>query len=124
MSRNSGNSGCRPRPTTCPAGRPPASANAAGREAAGQAARRSRRAPGLAGGPGRHEGLVPGGPCACGRDLADADDLGVSASRQLIETPVVTAKVTQYDSHAVACACGRVHAAAPPAGAGQAGTVT
>jgi transposase len=30
----------------------------------------------------------------------------------------------QYDGHAVACACGRVHVAPPPDGAGEAGTVT
>jgi hypothetical protein len=41
-----------------------------------------------------------------------------------MDTPVVTAVLTQYDEHAVACRCGRVHAAAPPAGAGEAGTVT
>jgi transposase len=37
---------------------------------------------------------------------------------------VVTATVTQYEEHAVACLCGRLHAAVPPAGAGEAGTVT
>ena len=48
----------------------------------------------------------------------------MAASHQVIDTPVVTATVTQYDGHAVACRCGRVHAAAPQAGAGAAGTVT
>jgi transposase len=67
--------------------------------------------------------LVPVGSCGCGRDLADAADLGVSGSRQVIEMPL-GAQVVQYDSHAVACACGRVHEAAPPADAGEAGTVT
>jgi len=37
---------------------------------------------------------------------------------------VVTAAVTRYDEHAVACRCGRVHVAAPPPGAGKAGPVT
>jgi hypothetical protein len=41
-----------------------------------------------------------------------------------MDSPAVTAVLTQYDGHAVACRCGRVHAAAPPAGAGEAGTVT
>jgi hypothetical protein len=68
--------------------------------------------------------LFPAGPCGCGRDLADAADLGVAASHQVIDTPAVTAGVTQYDEHAVACACGRLHTAAPPPGAGAAGTVT
>jgi transposase len=48
----------------------------------------------------------------------------VVASHQLMDTPAVTAVLTQYDEHAVACRCGRVHAAQPPAGAGAAGTVT
>jgi transposase len=74
--------------------------------------------------PDKREDLFPRGPCACGRDLADADDLGVTASHQLMDTPVVTAALTQYDEHMVACRCGRVHVAAPPAGAGEAGTVT
>ena len=46
------------------------------------------------------------------------------ASHQLVDTPAVTATVTQYDEHAVACRCGKVHAAAPPPGAGEAGAVT
>jgi transposase len=74
--------------------------------------------------PDKTEPLFPQGACACGRDLAGAEDLGVAASHQVIDTPVVTATVTQYDEHAVGCACGRVHTAAPPAGAGEAGTVT
>jgi hypothetical protein len=48
----------------------------------------------------------------------------VAASHQVIDTPVVTASVTQYDGHAVQCACGRLHQAAPPPGSGAAGTVT
>lgn len=46
------------------------------------------------------------------------------SSHQLIGTPAVTATVTRYDGHAVSCCYGRVHAAAPPARAGEAGTVT
>ena len=60
--------------------------------------------------------LFPRDACGCGRDLADAEDLGIAASHQLVDTPVVTATVTQYDGHAVACACGQVHIAPPPAG--------
>ena len=43
-------------------------------------------------------------------------DLGVVASHQLMDTPAVTAALTQYDEHAVQCRCGQVHAAAAPAG--------
>lgn len=68
--------------------------------------------------------LFPQGACGCGRDLAGARDLGVAASHQVIDVPLVTASVTQYDEHAVECVCGRLHAAAPPADAGEAGTVT
>ena len=45
--------------------------------------------------------LFPAGPYGCGRDLADAADLEVSGSRQVIEMPMAAAKVVQYDSHAV-----------------------
>jgi transposase len=67
---------------------------------------------------------LPQGACACGADLAGAADLGVAASHQEIEIPEMAAKVIQHDLHEVACACGRVHRAAPPAGAGAPGTVT
>ena len=66
----------------------------------------------------------PRGACACGADLAGAADLRVAASHQEIEIPEMAAKVIQHDLHEVACACGRVHRAAPPAGAGAPGTVT
>jgi transposase len=64
------------------------------------------------------------GTCGCGRDLTDAADPGVAGSHQVIDTSVATAAVTQYEKHTVACPCGRLHAAAPPAGAGGAGTVS
>jgi transposase len=68
--------------------------------------------------------LFPEGPCPCGLDLAGAADLGVVASRQVIDVPLAAATVTQYDEHAVRCGCGKVHEAAPAPGAGQPGTVT
>ena len=68
--------------------------------------------------------LFPAGPCPCGLDLAEAADLGVTASRQVIDVPLAAARVIQYNSHAVECACGRVHEALPPADGGEAGTVT
>ena len=66
----------------------------------------------------------PQGACACGADLAAAADLGVAASHQQVEIPDLAAQVIQHDLHEVACACGRVHRAAAPAGAGAPGTVT
>jgi transposase len=66
----------------------------------------------------------PEGACACGADLAAAADLGVAASHQVVDVPLETATVTQHDLHEVACACGRVHRAQAPPGAGAAGTVT
>ena len=45
------------------------------------------------------------------------------ASHQLVEIPLVLARVVRHDLHAVQCGCGRVHRAAPPTGAGRPGTV-
>lgn len=67
----------------------------------------------------RHEQRFPQGPCACGADLAGAVDLGVVDRFQQHEIPLVSVSVTQYDQHAVACSCGKVHTAARPAGAGS-----
>jgi len=126
VSRNSGNSGMPPSADDLPGKVPPAP-----RPKRGDGKRKQGK---QVGAPGAHlawsqdpddtKPLFPQGECACGRDLADADDLGVVASHQLMDTPAVTAVLTQYDEHAVACRCGRVHAAPPPAGAGESGTVT
>jgi hypothetical protein len=59
----------------------------------------------------------PQGRCECGQELADAEDLGVAGSYQQHEIPQVSAKVTQYDQHAVRCGCGKVHTAGRPQGA-------
>jgi transposase len=126
VSRNSGNSGMPPSADDLPGKTPPEPKPKRGGGKRGQG-----KQPGAPGAhlawsenPDNRKPLFPQGECACGRDLADADDLGVAASHQLVDTPAVTATVTQYDEHAVACRCGRVHAAAPPPGAGEAGTVT
>jgi transposase len=66
----------------------------------------------------------PAGACGCGAALSGAADLGVVASHQQVEVPLALAQVIQHDLHAVACACGRVHRAGPPPGAGVPGTVT
>lgn len=125
LSRNSGNSGMPPSADDLPGRKAPDPKPARGS---------GKKRPGKQkGAPGAHLAwsedpddvlpLFPQGQCGCGRDLAEAADLGIAASHQLIDTPAVTAKLTQYDGHAVACRCGQVHVAAPPPGAGEAGTV-
>ena len=125
VSRNSGNSGMPPSADDLPGRKAPAPRPGRG---GGRGQGKQPGAPGAhlawSGDPDDRKPLFPEGTCPCGRDLANADDLGVVASHQLMDTPAVTAVLTQYDEHAVACRCGRVHAAAPPAGAGEAGTVT
>ena len=59
----------------------------------------------------------PRGRCECGTDLAGARDVGVADRYQQHEIPLVSAKITQYDQHAVRCGCGKVHTAARPDGA-------
>jgi hypothetical protein len=125
LSRNSGNSSMPPSADDLPGRKAPVPRKRAGGK------KRPGKQPGA---PGAHLAwrddpdetvpVFPAGPCACGRDLADAADLGVSGSRQVIDVPLAAATVTQYDSHAVACACGRVREAPRPAAAGESGTVT
>ena len=117
VSRNSGNSGMPPSADDLPGKTPPAPRPGRGGK------RKQGKQPGAPGAhlawsenPDKRKPLFPEGACACGRDLADAGDLGVVASHQLMDTPVVTAVLTQYDEHAVQCRCGQVHAAAAPAG--------
>jgi hypothetical protein len=66
--------------------------------------------------PDRTEDHRPGGACSCSRDLADAADLGVARSYQQEEIPAAAAGRVQHDLHESGCACGRVRAAARPAG--------
>ena len=65
----------------------------------------------------------PEGLCSCGQDLGDAADLGVVDRYQETEIPQPRAVVTQYDQHAVACGCGKVHTATRPEGARPHGQV-
>src|SRR5262249_52764941 len=74
--------------------------------------------------PDERVAVRPGGRCGCGADLAGAAGLGTAASYQQVDIPLVTARVTQYDLHAVRCSCGRAAVPAPPPGAGAPGTVT
>jgi transposase len=125
VSRNSGNSSMPPSADDLPGRKGP------GQRKRGGSGKRPGKQPGA---PGAHLAwrddpddtvpVFPSGPCRCGRDLSDAADLGVSGSRQVIEVPLAAARTVQYDSHAVGCACGRVHDAPAPADAGEAGTVT
>jgi transposase len=126
ISRNSGNSSFPPSADdlpgrTTPRGKPPR----------GAGKRRPGKQPGS---PGSHLAWredpddtvphYPAGTCGCGAPLSASADLGVVASHQLVEIPLALARVIQHDLHAVRCGCGRVHRAAPPAGAGRPGTVT
>ena len=119
-SRNSGNSSM-----------PPSSDDLPGRKMPRQQRRAAERAekkrgrgkqPGSPGAamrwevPDRTEDHYPRGGCVCGRDLADAADRGVARSYQQEEIPAAPAERVQHDLHEAECACGRVHAAARPAG--------
>ena len=124
-SRNSGNSSMPPSADDLPGRTPPSQRGREGRK------RRQGKQPGAPGSrlawtenPDSTVALFPHGACACGADLAGATDLGVAASHQVIDIPLVTATVTQYDEHAVACPCGKLHQAASPPAAGAPGTVT
>lgn len=66
-----------------------------------------------------YEDVFPQGMCECGAELAQGQDLGVVDRYQQHEIPLVSVTVTQYDQHAVACGCGKVHTAKRPEGAGQ-----
>jgi hypothetical protein len=126
LSRNSGNSSMPPSADDLPGRSGPQP-----RKRGGSGKKRPGKQPGAPGAhlawrddPDERVPLFPAGPCPCGRDLADAADLGVTGSRQVIDVPLAAASVIQYDSHAVECACGRVREAPPPAASGEPGTVT
>jgi transposase len=127
LSRNSKNSGMRPSRDDEPGRTPPADPAPDGEDAPEGAQKKEKRKrgkqPGARGArmewndnPDRTIGRFPGGACACGADLAGAADLGVVASHQQTEIPPVSVTVTQYDLHAVLCACGKVHTAPRPEG--------
>jgi transposase len=118
-SRNSGNSSMPPWSDDLPGRKPPRQQ----RRAAERADRKKRgKQPGSPGAsmtwevPDRTEDHYPEGACSCGRDLADAADLGVARSYQQEEIPAAAAERVQHDLHRAGCACGRTHVAARPAG--------
>ena len=125
VSRNSGNSSFPPSMDALPGRKRPAP------RPRGGGGRRPGKQPGAPGAhlawradPDERVPVLPAGRCGCGADLAGGRDLGTVASHQQVDIPLVTARVRQYDLHAARCACGRVTAAAAPAGAGAPGTVT
>ena len=119
-SRNSGNSSMPPSSDDLPGRKMPRRQRRAAERAE---KKRSRgKQPGSPGAamrwevPDRTEDHYPQGGCVCGRNLADAADLGVARSYQQQEIPAAPAERVQHDLHEAECACGRVHAAARPAG--------
>jgi transposase len=128
VSRNSGNSSFPPSLD----GQPGRARPAPRRRGGGGGKRNPGKQPGAPGAhlawqdrPGKRRAVWPAGCCGgCGAGLAGAADLGVTASHQQAEIPLVTAQVIQYDLHAARCRCGQVTAAAAPPGCGPAGTVT
>jgi transposase len=119
FSRNSGNSSAPPSKDDGPGKTPPKQKQ--GRGGPGRSRGKQPGAPGVnlawVEDPDERADRFPQGRCGCGHDLADATDLGVTDRYQQHEIPQVSARVTQYDQHAVRCGCGRVHTATRPAGA-------
>lgn len=128
VSRNSGNSSMPPSSDGGPGrSRPEKNADKCrGVGGDGEAMARSRgKQPGATGAnlawtedPDARHDRFPEGCCGCGADLAAGTDLGVADAYQQSEIPTLSAIVTQYDLHAVGCACGAVHTATRPPGAG------
>ena len=121
-SRNSGNSSMPPSSDDLPGRKPPRKQRRAAERAEKKKKKKRGKQPGSPGTsmmwevPDRTEDHHPGGACSCGRDLADAADLGVARSYQQQEIPAAAAERVQHDLHRAGCACGRVHVAARPAG--------
>ena len=117
-SRNSGNSSMPPSSDDLPGRIPPRKQ----RPAAERAEKKRGKQQGSPGAsmtwevPDRTEDHYPEGSCSCGRDLADAEDLGVTRSFQQEEIPAAPAERVQHDLHEARCACGRAHVAVRPAG--------
>jgi hypothetical protein len=119
LSRNSGNSSSPPSKDDEPGRTPPkAKRRRGGLE---RSAGKQKGAPGShlawSDSPDEQVDRFPQGRCECGDDLAGAADLGVVDRYQQSEIPLVTARLTQFDQHAVVCGCGKVHTATRPEGA-------
>ncbi len=120
-SRNSGNSSMPPSSDDLP-GRKLRRKQRRAAERAENKKRKRGKQPGSPGAamrwevPDRTEDHYPEGECACGLDLADAADLGVTRSYQQEEIPAAPAERVQHDLHETRCACGREHDAPRPPG--------
>src|SRR5258708_5453624 len=116
--RNRGNASMPPSSDDLPGRKPPRKQRRAA-ERAEQKKKRGKQ-PGSPGAamrwevPDRTEDCYPEGACSCGRDLADAADLGVARSYQQEEIPAAAAERVQHDRHESRCASARGHAAPPP----------
>ena len=118
-SRNSGNSSMPPSSDDLPGRMPPRKQRRAAERAENKRRGKQPGSPGAAMRwevPDRTGDHFPEGACSCGRDLADAEDLGVTRSFQQEEIPAAPAERVQHDLHKAKCACGRVHVAPRPAG--------
>ena len=118
-SRNSGNSSMPPSLDDVPGRKPPRQQRRAAERAGKKKRGKQPGSPGASmtwGVPDRAEDHYPQGECVCGRDLADAADLGVARSYQQEEIPAAAAERVQHDLHGARCACGRSHVAPRPAG--------
>ena len=120
-SRNSGNSSMPPSSDDLPGRKPPRKQRRAAERAEGKKRKRGKQSgsPDAAmrwEDPDRAEAHHPRGACECGRDLADAADLGIARSYQQEEIPAGPAERVQHDLHQAKCACGRAHVAPRPAG--------
>ncbi len=120
LSRNSGNSGSPPSKDD-DLGRTPPVEKTKRRDGAKRSRGKQTGAPGShlpwSDTPDERRDLFPQGSCGCGQDLGAALDLGIVDRYQQHEIPQVSVKITQFDSHEVACACGQVHTATRPDGA-------
>jgi transposase len=119
MSRNSGNSSLPPSGDDVLPGR----GMPEGRRRGGGGARRKRGK--QLGAEGRWLGWAdvpdemvchrPAGRCACGAELAAAEDVRVERSHQVHDLPQIAVTVTQHDVWRVRCGCGREHVGTRPA---------
>jgi transposase len=121
VSRNSGNSSMPPSTDDQPGNKPP---ECRARRGGGRRPGKQLGAPGAYLSWNDHPDKAiphfPQGIRGCGKDLAEAADLGVRYSHQVTDLPEAVAETIQHDRHEVGCACGRRHVArAPPEAAGR-----